>query len=217
MSDDLVGIDDDADELEHGGSEKGDGAGTEHFCPECGDGFDSKAKLGLHRFRKHGVRGSSDSSKRRRGGTDKTPARKQQPKAAGRPQRARLVETGLKEFADMADGLRGRFALDDLSIADTIRRDADKMGEALASLAERFGFLGLLIDVVFGPAGPLGLFVAFGPTLRKTVASGRDRRSARDEARLNALQAEYEQVLAEQGVVAAQEWAEHHGLEVAGA
>lgn len=217
MSDELDGIDD-GDELEHGGSEKGDGADTEHFCPECGDGFDSKAKLGLHRFRKHGVRGSSDSSKRRRGGTDKQPARKtQQSKAAGKPQRSRLVATGLKEFADMADGLRGRFALDELSIADTIRRDADKMGEALASLAERFGFLGLLIDVLFGPAGPLGLFVAFGPTLRKTVASGRDRRSARDEARLTALQAEYEQVLAEQGVVAAQEWAEHHGLEVAGA
>lgn len=204
----------DLDELERGGSETPDGGETEHFCPECGEGFDSKPKLGLHRFRKHGIRGSSESSQRRRGTTDKAPRRKTVP-AGGQPRRSKLVAATLRELADMSDGIRGRFGDDDATIADTIRRDADKMGEALAALAERLGVLGLLIDTLFGAGGPLGLFMAFGPTLRKTMGAGRAHREARQQAQLAALQAEYEQVLAESGLEAAQEWAAGHGLEIA--
>lgn len=222
----LPGIDDD-DGLERGGVVDVDGGADEYTCPECGDTFDSRAKLGLHRFRKHGVRGSSESSRRRAskngGGKDPAPKRERSSSSSSggnsRSRRSRLVSETLTELADLGDGLRGRFADDGRSIADTIRRDADKMGEALAGLAERgmFAFLGPIIDAIFGAGGPLSVFVAFGPTLRKTLAAGGERRDRRDAARLEQLQLEYERILGEQGFAAAQEWATANGLEIAGA
>jgi hypothetical protein len=192
----------------------GDGA-SQLECPECGQGFATKATLGYHRWREHGVRGSSRRSAAKRkagGGGESEPRRPREGVSKGR--RAQLVSETMRELADLADSLRGRALADSATIADTIRRDADRMGDALAGLAERsiFGFLGPIIDALFGAGGPLSLVTAFGPTVRKTMAA-RPRREGDD---LTALQTEYERIYVEESPAAAAEWAQQQGLEVAG-
>jgi len=115
----------------------------------------------------------------------------------------------MRELADLADSLRGRAESDGLTIADTIRRDANRMGDALAGLADRsmFGFLGLIIDALFGAGGPLSLVTAFGPTARKTIA-------ARPRRELDERQVEYERIYQDDGPEAAEAWARAQGLQV---
>jgi hypothetical protein len=197
--------------LEAGGTgEDGDGA-VEHLCPECGQGYATKATLGFHRWKVHGVRGSSRKQKKGGGGEGEP---RRQREGVSKSRRAQLVSETMRELADLADSLRGRAQVDAATIADTIRRDADRMGDALAGLAERsiFGFLGPIIDALFGAGGPLSLVTAFGPTVRKTMAA-HPRREGGD---LAALQAEYERLYVDEGPTVANEWAVQNGLEVAG-
>lgn len=207
-----------ADELDLDGDEGGEDVvgrdgddQPQHECPECSRGFASKATLGFHRWRVHGVAGSSRKSKEAgsAGGSEGKPERRPARPSKGR--RAQLVSETMRELADLADSLRGRAESDGLTIAGTIRRDADRMGDALAGLAERsmFGFVGLLIDALFGAGGPLSLVTAFGPTARKTMEA-RPRRVGD----LDDRQAEYERIYQEEGPEAAETWARSKGLQV---
>lgn len=197
--------------LEEGGvGRDGDGA-TQHECPECGEGFASKSRLGFHRWKEHGVAGARRRSGKGAGGDEGKPDRR--PSRPSKTRRAQLVSETARELADWIDSLAGRAEPDSLTIADTIRRDADRMGDALAGLAERslFGFLGLIIDALFGAGGPLSLVTAFGPTARKTMAA-RPRHEDLDDR-----QAEYERIYQADGSEAAATWARSQGLEVADA
>lgn len=53
-----------------------------------------------------------------------------------------------------------------LSFTETVERDAAQLGHAIAATAERFKPAGLLIDLLFGEAGPLSILVALAPSIR---------------------------------------------------
>ena len=53
-----------------------------------------------------------------------------------------------------------------LSFTETVERDAEQLGHAIAAAAERFRPAGLLIDLLFGEAGPLSILVALAPSIR---------------------------------------------------
>jgi len=56
--------------------------------------------------------------------------------------------------------LRGTYGI------ETVERDAAQLGHAIAATAERFKPAGLLIDLLFGEAGPLSILVALAPSIR---------------------------------------------------
>lgn len=218
MSNDELELGDD----EHGeaktGTDDGDRDGDGLSCPECGKTFSSKLLLGSHRFREHGVRGSSKSADKRRRGTAGKRRRSSSstpPDRSARSKRARMVAETATELADLFEGSTAN--VDSLTIAGVIRRDADRMGDTLAALAERslFGWLGPVIDNLFGAGGPLSFLRAFGPTARKFLAA-RPARPADDDAGSvdPALQAEFEARLERDGLEAATAWAQAAGLEV---
>lgn len=55
---------------------------------------------------------------------------------------------------------------DDLDLVHTVQRDADPIGHAVAAVGEHFKPFGAVIDLLFGEAGPLAIFVALAPTIR---------------------------------------------------
>lgn len=63
----------------------------------------------------------------------------------------------------------------DLPFVETVERDADKIGHALAAVGEWFDPVGRLIDVVFGLTGPLAVFVGLSPSLQAARRSGQER------------------------------------------
>ena len=217
MSDDLAGIDDDdgalaeLDDGRRSDDADRDGAGLE--CPECGKVCSNKITLGMHRRSEHGVIGNRKKKGKSSSSSSKP---KRQPAAADtgrRSKRARLVSETATELADLFERKVENVAA--LSLAEIIRRDADKMGASLAALAERsiFGWLGPVIDNLFGDGGPLSILRAFGPTARKFVSMRPERPEPPPDAD-PLLQAEFEQRLANDGEDAAYQWAASQGLEV---
>jgi hypothetical protein len=213
----------DVGEGERGGVERVDGGADEYACDVdgCGRTFESAASLGMHRWAAHKIRGRGRDKKSASGSggdgrtNEGTPRRNTPPQSQSK--RARLVSETATELADLIDSARGRLIADGLTIADTIRRDADRMGEALAGLAGRnlFGLgslVGALIDNLFGSGGPLSLLTAFGPTLRKTL----DARPRREPDELAAMQAEFNRMYEQDGPEVAHAWAIEQGLVVSG-
>lgn len=184
-----------------------DGAG--HECPECGRSFSTAMGLGLHRSREHGVKGINRRRKES-GGRDRAPRRTRE--THSRSDRSRLVSESITELVDLFQRRGDNVAA--MSVADVLRRDADKIGDALASLAERqlFSALGPVIDTLFGAGGPLSFITALGPTFRKLLAGRPPRRHVDDE--LAQLQAEYERIYTHEGPERALTWAALNGLEV---
>lgn len=139
-------------------------AGGDLDCPECGKTFASKLALGAHRAQAHGVRGSSQRSKRRQrnaaGDGERRPVGRPRKTAAAdaeparQARRRKAVRETLTEIVSFTDEARGRG--DDTGggdLADVIRRDADKIANSIAWLAERFNPMGRLIDLAFGHGG----------------------------------------------------------------
>lgn len=135
-------------------------------CPECGAVEQSPLRLGLHKRRAHGIVGKSASSaKERRSRKTKTerkplgertraPSRERSEGSQAR--RKRLVKETIIELLDVRDALRGQGTVDpDETLADVIRRDADRIASSLAFAAERFTALGRLIDRACGHGSAL--------------------------------------------------------------
>lgn len=114
-----------------------------HVCPECGAEYKLAMHLGLHRRREHGVQGSAKQSspKRKRtssgGGRDSTQTR-----------RRKAISETLLELVTFSDDLRGQSVIDTSSLADVIRRDADRIADAIAAWAEKAPPVGALIDII---------------------------------------------------------------------
>lgn len=218
----LAGIDDDEHaagqlaELDGRRSDDADRAGAGLECPECGKVCSNKITLGMHRRSEHGVIGNRKKKGKSSSSSSSSSRPKRQTAAADtgrRSKRARLVSETATELADLFERKVENVAA--LSMAEIIRRDADKMGASLAALAERsiFGWLGPVIDNLFGDGGPLSILRAFGPAARKFVAMRPERAEPAPDVD-PILQAEFEQRLATDGEDAAYQWAASQGLEV---
>jgi hypothetical protein len=153
-------IEDDDQEAAAGPDESGDGLS----CPDCDEGpFPSKLSLGAHRFHKHGIRGSSQTAKKERGRKGRSQTRPRTQAAAGsddresgrQARRRKAVKETLVELVSFTDEARGRGEGPPDDLADVIRRDADKIANSVAWIAERFLPLGRLIDLAFGHGGLL--------------------------------------------------------------
>lgn len=217
----LAGLDDDGDgaelaELDDARrSDDADRGGDGIACPECGKVCSNKITLGMHRRSEHGVIGNR-KKKSSRSSSSSSSRPKRQPAATDtgrRSKRARLVSETATELADLFERKTENVA--GLTMAEIIRRDADRMGASLAALAERsiFGWLGPVIDNLFGDGGPLSILRAFGPTARKFVSLRPERAAAGDDVDPG-LQAEFEARVANDGEDAAYAWAAAQGLEV---
>lgn len=201
----------DLDELDvdDPGAGASDSDGVE--CPDCGLTFDNKIKLGIHRAKEHGIEGINKRKRGRSSGDrDAAPERPHRPSPQTKTKRARLVSETLVELADLLE--RRGDNVDALTVAGVIRRDADKIGNALAGLAERrmFAPFGPIIDALFGDGGPLSFITALGPTFRKLIAA-RPHRAPDESAQ---IQAEFERLVADQGEDYALRWAALNGIEV---
>lgn len=141
------------------------GANDELVCPECEAAgnhvtFASPLNLGAHRRMAHGVagkgRGKSGGSKRR------TSTSTNPPKGSRVERRRKAVAETLRELVEFRDAARGdAFAGEPEHLADVIRRDADRIAQAVAWIAERVNPLGHGIDLLLGHGGPVTVLRGF--------------------------------------------------------
>lgn len=105
-------------------------------------------------------------------------------------ERKRNVKETLLETAELLDALRGRTEDQEAeSLVEIVRRDADRMAETLASMADRFDPAAFVVDHLFGAGGPLSILTSFGPFLRSLIVQAREIR-ARQVAEWEAMQEE---------------------------
>lgn len=144
-----------ADELEPNETDQDEQDGP--VCPECGESFTSALSLGAHRFHKHGIKGSKPKPQpgRKRGRPRMAAAGDDAPESGRQARRRRAVKETLIELVSFTDEARGRADGEVDDLADVIRRDADKIANSVAWIAERFLPLGRAIDLLFGHGGAL--------------------------------------------------------------
>ncbi|MDE2233871.1 MAG: hypothetical protein KGJ90_07260 [Patescibacteria group bacterium] len=84
---------------------------------------------------------------------------------------------------------RGRPDSDEHGFLDTLDRDSDKVGYALAQVGERFKPVGAAMDFLLGDGGPLSILVALSSTLRaarRSLQAKAEQRQARRAAEAEA-------------------------------
>jgi hypothetical protein len=184
-------------------------------CPECGKPFTSPMQLGAHRSQAHGVKGGSRAAAKRRGELppeeerrgpgrprkDGSPARPRHGGGSRQERRRKAVQDTLIELVSFTDEARGRDTGPPVDLADVIRRDAAKIANSVAWLAERFNPLGRVIDLGFGHGGVITIARGFLGVGTWTLGHWRqllEQRSAVDPTELTAEQVA-EQMQAEHG------------------
>lgn len=170
-----------------------------HACPECGDEFQSKVRLGIHRRSAHGVIGGRAGRKQR--AADASPEREPKDDRGRQGRRKREVAGTLRELADLAADFRGRDGGSDLPehLADLIRRDADPIATSIAAIAEKLTPLGTIVDWTCGRGGLLTIATGFSGLLRWLLRSGRNRNA--QSAEQQQMQIQYD-ALVESGLSA---------------
>lgn len=171
----------DEDAAAAGGGEAGAPGedGPPYACPEpgCEKTFSSKLALGGHRATMHGYR----SSTRHKGKSGRGPGRPRKDGSPARPRetgaesksqerRRKVVRETLIEVATFQDQLAGLETGDPSRLADVIKRDADKIANSVAWIAERFNPLGRGIDLLLGHGGPVTILRGFMGLGRFTLA-----------------------------------------------
>jgi hypothetical protein len=112
-------------------------------------------------------------------GTDKGKPKRgpgRPPKRMPAPELERRIPESLAEVADWLDG--GAVDVEVNTLADLIRRDAEKMAEVAAALAQRVSPVAWLVERLVGKAGPLSALRAFGPTVRRVLSEAAAKRRA---------------------------------------
>jgi hypothetical protein len=213
VDDELAGIDDDHDDDAPVDDREPGADGARYVCDVdgCGATFDKASSLGLHKFRSHGIKGARRGGGSRKSSSGDAAPRNRNAKNAGTSTtRSRLIRESVLEVLDTRRAFRGE-GTDDLDVEGTLRRDVDRIANALASLAERdvFSFLGPIIDRTLGAGGPVSIFRAFAPTLRSLLTHRRDAR-LEQEREQQAFDAHYAQLLANEGQAAADDFAERY-------
>jgi hypothetical protein len=99
-------------------------------CPECADAgvervFETAQKLGVHRFRSHGVKGTSRPS---RNGASTSGGAKQEPKAESGKRRE---GTGKRDATSRKRGARGRKSVSTAPVAKVTAFPTDKVLQAV--------------------------------------------------------------------------------------
>lgn len=172
-----------AADTEERGADPGAQDAERHACPECGEEFSAKFRLGLHRSQKHGYVSPRRGEDRGRGGK-RGPGR---PKGSGAGQsrqvrRKTAIKQTIDEILDFADDLRGRSTGELGDLADVLRRDADRIATSLSWAAERFNPLAFGIDKLAGHGGILTLAGGFSGVGRWVIKRWRSLVAERAEA-----------------------------------
>ena len=108
--------------------------------------------------------------------------RKRGPRKQAPVMSAKLEARGQKiaeTIREISGWIRRHAPQEELGFADTIERDATKIGGALASLGNRFKLVGRTMDLLFGEGGPLSILVALSPSIRAGRRSLAERRTVR--------------------------------------
>jgi hypothetical protein len=132
-------------------------------------------------------------------------------RTTARPRESRSVSSRLERRAakvkeTLREAIRWRRSdagEGDLGFVATLERDADGVGHAVAAIGEHLKPFGLLIDTLFGEAGPLSIFVALAPSIRAGRREAVERLRERRQRRLDE-QAERERAGDEPVVIGAQ-------------
>lgn len=152
-------------------------------CPECGREFTGKTAallLGVHRKNEHGIAGQK---KQRSGRPPGRPRRDGAP--AGRPgptptleRRRRDVAQTIRELLELRDTARGEEPDEAYqeTLADVIRRDADRIAFSIARLADWFAPVGVAIDRLCGSKGVLTVATGLSGIIRHGIRQARSRR-----------------------------------------
>lgn len=157
--------------------------GQGHECPECGESFKSLPGLATHRKLKHGVESARGRGERSRGSRDRSPRRSSGDGGEQRVQRRqRQVRETLEEFTELARELRGDTGEQPGSLAEVIRRDADKIATSLSWVAEKFTPIGFAIDKLTGHGGILTVARGFNGVIVHGLRSWRVMLARRAEA-----------------------------------
>lgn len=155
-------------------------------CPECGARLKNRKSLGGHMRDVHKIKGGIGGRGPGRPRKDGNPSRP--PSGNRQERRRRLVQETLIELSEFTDELRGRSELPAVDLSDLIRRDAAKIANSVAWVAERFNPLGTLIDLTTGHGGAITIMRGFtgvgGWVLRRwrTLLSEREREQAQPGA-----------------------------------
>lgn len=102
---------------------------------------------------------------------------------------SRLEKRAGKVKETIVEATRWRLRGDDetLGFVETVKRDADRIGHAVAAIGERVKPFGRMIDLLFGEAGPLSILVALAPSIRAgrraVVEQAKTRRQRNEQAR----------------------------------
>lgn len=154
-------------------------------CPDCGEGpFASKLLLGAHRFHKHGIKSQKAAQPKGRKRTARTESAGDAPESGRQARRRKAVKETLIEMVSFTDEARGRSDEPAEDLADVIRRDADKLANSVAWIAEKFTPLGRGIDLLLGHGGPVTVIRGFLGVGRWTLAHWREilqERAAQEE------------------------------------
>ena len=120
------------------------------------------------------------------------PARKRGPRKKPAVSTTRLERRAGKVTATIKEASKWKLHRDndDAGFVETVQKDADPIGHAVAGIAERFKPAGMIIDLLFGEAGPLSILVALAPSIRaarrtlKAKAEARKRRQLEAQERI---------------------------------
>jgi len=115
--------------------------------------------------------------------------RKRRTRKAAPAVSAKLEARGRKiseTIREVSGWIRRHAPQEELGFADTIDRDAEKIGGAIAALGNRFRAVGRAMDLLFGEGGPLSILVALSPSIRAGRRSLAERRTLRREQRAQA-------------------------------
>lgn len=137
---------------------------NKHVCDVegCGRSFKLAAHLANHKRSAHGI-GVSKPVDGAGGGEGRQARRRKD------------IRETIVEFVAFADEMRGRSDGDAATFADTIRRDADKIADALAAWCERLSPLGSLVDA-FAHGLVVKTFRGFQGLARLAIVKARQRR-----------------------------------------
>ena len=147
---------------------------VEHNCPECGESFQTASGMATHRSIKHGVTGSSETTKRRRSGGDGSPKRPGRPRGGRRERREQAVRETLQELAQFSEEMQGRGTASAETLAEVIKRDAPKIAVSLSWVGEKLTPVGFLIDRTMGHGGVITIARGFNGVIMHAVRQWRE-------------------------------------------
>lgn len=126
-------------------------------CPECGEAYRLAIQLGAHRKSKHGVSGSSRSTRQAKERKQREGSPQRSRGVSAQQERKRKIAKALRDLADLSEDLRGHGGGKPLPerLAVIIREDADALATLIASAAEHVNPVAFFVDRALWLVAPL--------------------------------------------------------------